>query len=158
MMLQSGAAAPDFALPALDGSTWGLTQALQNGPIALVFFKTGCPTCQYTFPYLERLLAGGRAPGNPQLIGVSQDDAADSAKFRDRFGLSMTLLTDEPRRYPASNLYRITHVPSIFLIEPDGKVSLAFAGFHREKLEELGQRFGAKPFRDAEQVPAERPG
>ena len=40
-----------------------------------------------------------------------------------------TLLDREEDGYPASNAFGISHVPSLFLVEPDGAISLASSGF-----------------------------
>jgi peroxiredoxin len=148
-MLQPGALAPDIDLPDLSGGRWVLREALQHGPVVLAFFKISCPTCQLTLPFLQRF---------PQLIAISQDDAADTHEFQQRFGVSMTTLLDAPPRYSASNAYGITSVPSIFLVEPDGKIDSAMDGFSKAGLEELGQRFQVTPFRESDRVPSLRPG
>lgn len=38
-MLESDVDAPDFSLPANDGSTWRLTEALAQGPVLLIFYR-----------------------------------------------------------------------------------------------------------------------
>lgn len=155
-MLRPGDSAPDINLPDLDGAAWNLREALRQGPVVIAFFKISCPTCQLTFPFLQRL-ADSTASG-PKLIAISQDDAPDTHEFRQRFGISMPTLTDAPPRYSASNAYRITSVPSIFAIETDGKIASAIEGFNKAELEKLGKRFGASPFRETDRVPALRPG
>jgi hypothetical protein len=67
--------------------------------------------------------------------------------------------------YPASNAYGLSMVPTIFLIEPDGKVKVSCMGFDKGHLEkiaaELSQRrqIAAAPlFRTDEVVPAQKPG
>jgi peroxiredoxin len=155
-MLRPGDSAPDVNLPDLDGAAWSLREALRHGPVVLAFFKISCPTCQMTFPFLQRL---ADFPGSgPQLVAISQDDVPDTREFHQRFGVSMPTLTDAPPRYPAGNAYRITSVPSIFVIETDGKVASAVEGFNKAELEKLGQRFGVSPFREGDRVPALRPG
>jgi peroxiredoxin len=155
-MLESGAFAPDIDLPAIDGAEWNLREALRHGPVVLAFFKISCPTCQLTFPFLQRL--ADSASGGPQLIAISQDDAPDSREFQQRFGLSMSTLIDAPPGYAASNAYGITSVPSIFTIETDGKIASAVEGFNKSELEKLGRRFGVAPFNERDRVPALRPG
>lgn len=128
-----------------------------KGPVVLAFFKVSCPTCQLTFPFLQRLVdsSAGTAPG---LIAISQDDAASSRGFQERFGVSMPTLVDVPRTWPASNAYQITTVPSLFLIETDGRISFAIEGFSKAAIQKLGERFHAKPFRETDRVPDLRPG
>ena len=53
--LSAGVGAPDFTLPTVDGGQVSLHQLLKKGPVVLVFFKVGCPTSQYAFPFFERM-------------------------------------------------------------------------------------------------------
>src|SRR5437764_9458493 len=108
-MLETGAAAPNIELSGLDGTRWSLREALRNGPVLLAFFKSSCPTCQLTFPFLQRLI-DNPGPGSPQLVAVSQDDALTTRRFHERFGLSMPTLIDDSRTFPASNAYGLTNV------------------------------------------------
>ena len=155
-MLRPGDFAPDINLPDLDGAAWNLREALRHGPVVFAFFKITCPTCQLTLPFLQRL-ADSPSSG-PQLVAISQDDVPDTREFHQRFGVSMPTLTDAPPRYSAGNAYRITSVPSIFVVETDGKIASAVDGFNKAELEKLGQRFGVSPFRESDRVPALRPG
>lgn len=155
-MLTSGTPAPDVDLPDLDGEHFSLEQALERGPVALVFFKVTCPTCQMTFPYLQRL--DDAAGTGAQLIAISQDDTGDSREFQQRLGVSMRTLLDAKPDYVASNAYRIDSVPSVFLIEKDATISRSFDGFNKAGLEQVGQVFGIQMFREADQVPNLRPG
>ncbi len=156
-MLSPGAPAPDVQLPDLEGHHWTLTEALKSGPVLLAFFKISCPTCQLTFPFLQKL-ADSAAAWAPRVIAISQDDAADTRKFQKRFGVSMPTLIDVPRAWPASNAYQITSVPSLFLVETDGTISLAADGFNRAALEKMGERFHVEPFSETDYVPDLRPG
>jgi peroxiredoxin len=53
--LTTGAKAPEFELKTLDGKRVSLGKELSRGALVLAFFKVSCPTCQYAFPFLERL-------------------------------------------------------------------------------------------------------
>jgi peroxiredoxin len=53
--LKAGTLAPDFTLPTMDGKKFSLSEALARGPVLAAFFKVSCPTCQYAFPFLERI-------------------------------------------------------------------------------------------------------
>ena len=156
-MLPTGASAPAIRLPDLNGDFRTLGDTLNQGPVLLAFFKVSCPTCQLTFPFLQRLADEG-AQTSPQLIAISQDDVADSREFQERLGVAMPTLIDVPRTFPASNAYQISSVPSLFLIEPDGKISFTVEGFNKAALQKLGERFQTAPFRDTDRVPELRPG
>ena len=61
--LDRGTTAPDFSLPTIDGKQFSLREALTHGPVVAAFFKISCPTCQYAFPFLQRIYeAQGNSP------------------------------------------------------------------------------------------------
>ena len=64
-----------------------------------------------------------------------------------------TLLDRERDGYPASNAFGISHVPSLFVVEPDGMISLASEGFIKRDLEAIGGRAGLEPFRPEDKIP-----
>src|SRR5579859_5101904 len=148
--------APDFNLPSIEGGYQGLSDLLAAGPVLLAFFKSTCPTCQLTFPFLERLHCGRRADA-PRVIAISQDDPAAAAEFNRTFGITFTTLLDTAG-YPVSNAYRITNVPTLFLVESDGSISHSASGFDKGYLEMLGAKFGVQLFTASDRVPVFRPG
>jgi len=113
--LATGAKAPDFELKTLDGKQLSLREELARGPVVLAFFKASCPTCQYAFPFLERLHKAYQQRGYT-LVGISQNDAKDTAAFNKEFGVTFPVLLDDTQKYPVSNAYGLTNVPSIFWI------------------------------------------
>ena len=154
-MLEPGSKAPAFELRNLDGTTKPAKAILEDGPALIAFFKIGCPVCQMTMPFLERL-AGHKGL---QIVGISQDDAGSTRKFNDRFGVTFATLLDEAKAgYPVSNAFGISSVPSLFVLEQDGTISKAFAGFSKRDIQALGDRVGVQPFRPDEKVPDLRPG
>lgn len=154
-MLNAGTQTPAFELADLAGGTASVGSILQKGPALLAFFKSSCPVCQLTFPYLERLAAGAQL----QVIGISQDDAKTTQAFNQRFGVTFRTLLDESKAgYPVSNDFGIATVPSIFLIEQDGTISRSFSGFSKRDLQSIGDLAGVQPFLPGEKVPESRPG
>src|SRR3984957_7802886 len=101
--LAAGAPAPEISLTSAAGQKLSLADALKKGPVLAAFFKVSCPTCQFTFPFLERIyeMYGG---GNFTFWAVSQNDAEDTRCFLDKFGVKFPTLLDE-KGYPASNQY-----------------------------------------------------
>jgi peroxiredoxin len=162
-MLAAGKAAPDFKLNGTDGKTHSLSEALKKGPVLLAFFKISCPICQFTFPFLERLHET-YGESKVTLWGISQDDAPDTRDFNREFDITFTTLIDD-NGYPVSNRYKITNVPTLFLIGTDGEIKLSETGFSRKKLEEAAKELAAvsgKPssplFKPSDIVPDYKPG
>ncbi|MBZ5601459.1 MAG: peroxiredoxin family protein [Acidobacteriia bacterium] len=148
-MLKAGAQAPGFTLGDAAGAKHTLDEILSRGAVLLAVFKISCPVCQMTLPYLDRM-----SKGTLQIIGISQDDERGTAKFREKFGVAFPMLLDrEWDEYPLSNALGVSHVPALFLVEPDGKISLASEGFVKRDLEAIGERTGVAPFGPDDHVP-----
>lgn len=161
--LPAGTPAPAFTLRDAAGEVYALADALKQGPVLLAFFKESCPTCQFTFPFLERIHRETRDGAGVQLWGVSQSDVADTRAFaRDR-ACTFPLLLDE-ESYPVSNLYGLSTVPTLFLVDPGSTIQLSSVGFSRKDIEALAAEFSqrsGKPvtaFRPGDAVPNYKPG
>jgi peroxiredoxin len=157
--LPAGATAPDFSLPLTDGAEFKLSQALRRGPVLLAFFKVSCPVCQFTLPYLERIF---KAYPNSKvsIIGVSQNNARDSKAFMKEYGVTFPVALDDTERYPVSNAYGLTNVPTLFLVAPDGEIEISSVGWSRADLDAVSVRVGSADhapvfnvFRPGENVP-----
>jgi peroxiredoxin len=137
--LRAGNAAPDFSLKTLDGKQFSLKSALAQGPVVLAFFKVSCPTCQYAFPFFERLFQSYKNKG-VTFMGVSQNDAKDTAAFAREFGVTFPILLDDTAKYPVSNAYGLTNVPTVFWIAQDGDIEIASIGWVKNDYEAIGRR------------------
>jgi peroxiredoxin len=137
--LTPGAKAPEFELKAMNGKTFVLRDELAQGPVVLAFFKAGCPTCQYTFPFLERLeQAYGHQ--NVRIVGISQNDPKQTADFTKEFGVTFPVLLDDRDTYHVSNAYGLTNVPSIFWIAQDGEIEISSVGWLKADFEAIGRK------------------
>ncbi len=137
--LATGSKAPDFELKTLDGKPFSLTDALARGPVVLAFFKVSCPTCQYAFPFLERLNKTYAANG-VSLVGISQNSAKDTAAFNQEFGVTFPVLLDDTDSYPVSNAYGLTNVPTIFWIAQDGEIEVSSVGWVKADFEQINRK------------------
>ncbi len=144
--LPAGTKAPDFSLPTVTdgkgGSKFSLQEALQQGPVLAVFFKISCPTCQYTFPFLERI---HKAYGDKKItiVAISQNDLSDTAAFLKEYGVTFLTLLDDPNGYAVSNAYGLTNVPSLFLIGQDGTIEVTSVGWVKQEVEEIYRKLAA---------------
>lgn len=147
-MLAVGDQAPAFRLGSFELEK-------RDAPVLLAFFKITCPTCQLAFPYLQRL----SERGGPAIVGISQDGPDGTREFVETFGVRFETVGDPAADgYAVSNAYRISHVPSLFLVEPDGRIGWTSEGFRRADLEALAARWGVTLFEPADRVPVFKPG
>jgi peroxiredoxin len=137
--LATGAKAPSFELHTSDGTKFSLQDGLANGPVVLAFFKVSCPTCQYTFPFLERLHKAYQDKG-VKLIGVSQNDAKDTGAFAKEFGVTFPVLLDDTKKYAVSNAYGLTNVPTIFWVDQDGEIEISSVGWVKADFEQINRK------------------
>jgi len=137
--LTVGSIAPEFSLPNLGGKKFDLKTALQEGPVLLAFFKVSCPTCQMALPFLERI---HRNYGSVRLaiVGVSQNDAKDTADFLKKYAITFPVLLDETKKFPVSNAYGLTNVPTLFWIAQDGTIEISSVGWARKDVEDINRR------------------
>lgn len=140
--LTAGKSAPDFTLPDMNGENFSLRGVQANGPVLLVFFKISCPVCQFALPYLERIHKAYGAKGI-SIIGISQNNQSDTAHFLKKFGITFPVLLDDTRKYPVSNAYGLTNVPTLFWVNPDGEIGISSVGWVRKEIEQINQRAAA---------------
>jgi peroxiredoxin Q/BCP len=96
MPLQPGDQAPDFALPATGGSTVSLKE-LRGRKLVLYFYPkddtSGCTLEAQNFNRLK----GAFAAAGTEVIGVSPDGLKSHDRFRAKYGLDLTLASDEAK-------------------------------------------------------------
>ena len=132
--LQPGDIAPDFTLPTDTGESVTLSD-LRGGRVIVYFYPTamtpGCTTqaCDFS-DSLDDLEAEGYT-----VLGISKDTTERLAKFREKEGLTITLLSDVDKSvltawgaFGEKKLYgKVVEgvIRSTFVIDPDGKVEVA---------------------------------
>lgn len=137
--LAAGTKAPEIELKTLDGKRFSLHAALAHGPVVLAFFKVSCPTCQYALPFLERLYKAYGQKG-VALVGVSQNEATETAAFVKEFGVTFPVLLDDTKKYRASNAYGLTNVPSIFWVAQDSEIEVSSVGWVKADFEQINRK------------------
>ena len=146
--------APDFELHDMNGRSHRLADALARGPVALAFYKSGCPTCQFTFPYIQKIFSKAGKTADWTLWGVSEDDTDETRRFAKEYGITFDLLIDE-HPYAVSAAYGLQYVPAIFLIQPGGTISVSEFGFTKAGLNRIA---GFEFFTPNDGLPEARPG
>lgn len=132
--LQPGDPAPDFTLPTDDGKTVTLSD-LRGRRVIVYFYPAamtpGCTkqACDFS-DSIDRLQAEGF-----EVLGVSPDQPEKLAKFRERDGLGITLLSDPDKQvldaygaFGEKKLYgKVVEgvIRSTFVIDAEGVVEMA---------------------------------
>jgi peroxiredoxin Q/BCP len=132
--LSAGDAAPDFTLTSDTGDQVSLRD-LRGRKVIVYFYPAamtpGCTTqaCDFS-DSLSSLKAAGY-----EVLGISKDSPAKLAKFRERDGLTITLLSDPDKEvleaygaYGEKKLYgKLVEgvIRSTFVVDEDGRIALA---------------------------------
>jgi len=151
-MLSAGDAAPSFTLP--DAATGeAVTDPWLEGRALLAFFKVTCPVCHMVGPKVAELAAG-----DARVVAVGQDPPAALVRYAAEKGQKVPTLS-EAAPYPVSAAYGLVSVPSLFLVEPDGTIADALAGWDRERWNTLAATVGVPPVSTEDDgLPIYRPG
>jgi thioredoxin-dependent peroxiredoxin len=133
-MLSPGDPAPDFELPADDGSTVRLADLAGKRVVLYFYPKDDTPGCTKQACSLRDARADFEAVG-ATVVGVSPDSPASHARFRDKYALGFPLLSDEDHAtavaygaWGEKTSYGRTSmgiIRSAFVIGEDGTIVLA---------------------------------
>lgn len=130
-----GDAAPDFSLPVLgDDSTRSLSDS--HGKVRyLDFWASWCPPCRVSIPdivSLQEELGGSRF----EVIGINVDEwLGDAMRFLRRYPVNYVNLSD-PRGETAA-AYALLGMPTSFVIDAQGRVTLVHVGYKRGDMETI---------------------
>lgn len=131
-MLNDGDKAPDFTLPRDGGETVKLSQ-FKGKPVVLFFYPkddtSGCT--KEAVEFSAKLDAFHRA--GAEVFGISPDSVKSHDKFRDKHGLTVTLLSDEDKQvleaygvWAEKSMYGKKYMGverTTFIIGKDGKIA-----------------------------------
>lgn len=138
--LQAGSDAPHFELPDADMTMFRLS-ALQNRKNVVLYFypkddTPGCTLEANEFSDLEREFDAL----DTVVVGVSRDDCISHAAFRDKYGLSVILLSDIEgrvcRKYgvlvekESDGQKKLVIQRSTFIIDKQGRLRHVMYGVH----------------------------
>ena len=129
--MDTGDLAPDFSLPANDGSTVALSDVLQQGPVVLFFYPKamtmGCTAESCHF----RDLAKEFAEVGATRLGISADPVDKQHEFGAKHGFDYRLLSDTDRSVArAFGVKRpgpLMNKRATFVIDTDRRVLAAIA-------------------------------
>jgi len=152
-LLAPGTAAPDFTAAHLDGRVMKLSD-LRGKIVVLDFWATWCIPCIRSMPHVQKTI--GKSPLAADIVWLGVCVWDDLASFRRWVPLNdaryaFTKVFDDAGKDKAagiaSKLYRVTGIPTIYVIDRDGRVVEGLTGYsgdddHRLELalRKLGKR------------------
>ncbi len=139
-VLSVGQKVSPFSLTGIDGRAYTLNHNGARLTLA-VFFKTTCPTCQLTWPYLDKLHRTYRGAGLA-VWGITQDARDVSSAFASKNGSSFPILVDSDGR--VSRAFDPDFVPTLLLIGIQDEIIDSVVAFNKAGLNHLSQMIAAR--------------
>lgn len=125
-LVQPGTVAPDFKMNTIDGQAFQLSQ-LKGKTVVLDFWASWCPDCRKDAPAVVKLYNDYHSD-DVVFVGVSMDtDVAAWRKVTKQFGIEYLQVSELKKFHDTdiSKAYGVKWIPSIVVINPEGKVALA---------------------------------
>jgi peroxiredoxin/outer membrane lipoprotein-sorting protein len=131
--------APELESRTIDGARVRLSD-FRGRPVLLSFWASASAPCLQMLPLLKALDAEYQ-PRGLVILGVNDEGRPVARHFAKQAGLNFATLDDSSLR--ARHLFQVRHVPSLFLIDRDGKVVRFLVGAQdadglREALKAVG--------------------
>ncbi len=128
-----GQPAPDFNLPALNGSAKQIHMAdLKGKPVIVNFWASSCAPCQVETPFLQKSWSGLQTRG-VSLIGVDGFEQKSNAQtFMQRYGVTYTNVQDNLDGATGIS-FGVTGNPETYFINKDGTVVARWIGALNEQ-------------------------
>ena len=125
---QKGQEPPDFTLTGSKGETLQLS-AFRGKKVVLNFWATWCPPCKAESPEFEQFYTDNKDK-NVVILSVNltseEREKGDVQNFIDKYHLTYPVALDLNRE--ASGLYRISAIPTTYLIDTSGIIQQKFVG------------------------------
>ncbi len=141
-MLEARVKAPDFTLPDQDGNLVSLSDFSGKKVILYFYSKDNTPGCTKQACGFSSLAPQFTQKG-AVVLGISKDSVASHKKFSDKYGLSITLLSDTELSaiqaydvWKEKNMYGkkvMGVVRTTYLIDENGMIEKAFGKVKAEK-------------------------
>jgi cytochrome c biogenesis protein CcmG, thiol:disulfide interchange protein DsbE len=121
VVIAPGAAAPSFALRALDGGGEITSAQLEGKIVVLNFWASYCPPCRDEAPILDRAHREYADDGVVVVgVDVQKDSEAAALRFAEAFGMTYELAKDQEGELAAALDVNDRFLPQTFFIRPDG--------------------------------------
>lgn len=136
--------APDFSATTLDGRTVSLADFRGQKKVVVSFWASWCGPCRMEMPGLIKFYKDNHNDSSDfEILAVSiDDDPKDASDFATAQKLNFPVLLDPLQKM--ANAYEVEGIPTMFVIDKDGKVIYGQEGFSMGMEYQLARELGIK--------------
>jgi peroxiredoxin len=137
--------APEFTLAALNGDTVSLADYRGKKTLVVSYWASWCGPCKVELPELREFYKRyHKAEANFEILAISIDEQkADAEKYAAAEKLPFPVLFDPQSK--TAEAYSVEGIPTMFVIDKDGKIVHAHAGLEQaieiQLMGELGLKY-----------------
>ena len=141
----TGKPAPDFALPSLDGRTVSLAD-YRGRKVVLSFWASWCGPCRMEAPVLRTFYERThKESADYEVLAISLDDTREAAQTAAaELKMPFPVLLDVSSK--VAGRYLVEGIPTLVVIDRDGKVQYSSVGFDMTMGILLAQQLGIKNY------------
>jgi peroxiredoxin len=139
--------APEFTLAALNGNAVSLADYRGKKTVVVSYWASWCGPCKVELPELREFYKRyHKADANFEILAISIDEQkADAEKYAEAEKLPFPVLFDPQSK--TAEAYSVEGIPTMFVIDKDGKIVHAHAGLEQamqiQLMGELGLKYTA---------------
>jgi peroxiredoxin len=136
--------APDFSASTLDGRTVSLADFRGQKKVVVSFWASWCGPCRLEMPALIKFYQKNHSASSEfEILAISIDeDTKDAADFATAQKLNFPVLLDPHQK--VANAYEVEGIPTMFVIDKDGKVKYGHIGYDMTMEYRLAYELGIK--------------
>lgn len=117
-----------------DNETWSV-EGYNEKIILLDFFATWCPPCKAEIPHLNNLYT--KYKDQFEIVGILLENNKPNSEVQDfinEYNIKYTIANDQKNQNLASIIGNVKSIPTIFLINLDGKIIQKYVGIVPEEM------------------------
>lgn len=147
MARMSDGYAPPVRLP--DARSGDTLTADYREMTLLAFLKHNCPVCQMTAPFINRF----QEYTGPEftVLAILEDPVQPARAFAEQCGLDIPFALDEDP-YAVSEAFGLTTVPTLFLVEPGGRIAQTVMSWDKAKVNDIARTVARRTRRGPDMV------
>lgn len=126
-LIAEGEVAPEWTLQDASGAQVRLSD-LKGQVVVLDFWATWCGPCKVAMPHVQKL-HDDYADKGVKVFGVNCWERADAREYMTKSKYTYGLLLDGDK---VADMYRVSGIPTFYLIDQEGKVAFAATGMPKE--------------------------